>query len=477
MARNPGDSTRFRFTESKVRDLPAPIGARQVRCYDTALPGFCLRVTASGMKVFGVYRKVHGRPMDLTLGRWPGLTVEKARKLAQETMGDIAAGIDPQADKRELREEATLGDLFKDFLELHAKPRKRSWKEDEGLWNRYLVSWRNRRLSAITPADVQAWHGRVGRDHGQGGANRGHSFLRKMFNFARMRGWKGGNPAQGVQRFRERTRERFLDAAELRQFLSALAAEPDRTSRDFFLLALLTGARRSNVLGMRWADLDLDRGLWRIPGEKAKAGDDLVVILAPQVVVLLRERREMVGASPWVLPSPSTRTKTGHFVEPKCAWDRIRGRAELSRLVAMIGEKQRWTPAATEQAQQDAEGEVDRIRGAAFGRRMPKGTDPWAVVLEKYRAQVRALHLDPEHARMRDIRIHDLRRTMGSWQAAAGASLSIIGRSLGHKQVQTTAIYARISLDPVRESVEKATSAMLAVGGPFQIADPGTKPT
>ncbi|MBA2482616.1 MAG: recombinase XerD, partial [Planctomycetes bacterium] len=56
-------------------------------------------------------------------------------------MGDIAAGIDPQADKRELREEATLGDLFKDFLELHAKPRKRSWKEDEGLWNRYLVSW------------------------------------------------------------------------------------------------------------------------------------------------------------------------------------------------------------------------------------------------------------------------------------------------------------------------------------------------
>lgn len=65
---------------------------------------------------------------------------------------------------------------------------------------------------------------------------------------------------------------------------------------------------------------------------------------------------------------------------------------------------------------------------------------------------------------MEDLRIHDLRRTLGSWQAKTGASLAIIGKSLNHKNQATTAIYARLDLDPVRASVEKATSAMLDAG-------------
>ena len=60
--------------------------------------------------------------------------------------------------------------------------------------------------------------------------------------------------------------------------------------------------------------------------------------------------------------------------------------------------------------------------------------------------------------------IHDLRRSMGSWQAATGANLSIIGKTLNHKNVSTTAIYARLDIDPVRESMEKAAAAMLTAG-------------
>jgi integrase len=63
-----------------------------------------------------------------------------------------------------------------------------------------------------------------------------------------------------------------------------------------------------------------------------------------------------------------------------------------------------------------------------------------------------------------DLRIHDLRRTLGSWQARAGASLTIIGKSLGHKSQQATAIYSRLDLDPVRASVEQATAAMIEAG-------------
>jgi integrase len=70
-----------------------------------------------------------------------------------------------------------------------------------------------------------------------------------------------------------------------------------------------------------------------------------------------------------------------------------------------------------------------------------------------------------DRAGLENVRIHDLRRTMGSWQARTGASMVIIGKSLGHKSHQATAVYARLDLDPVRQSMETATSAMLEAGG------------
>jgi integrase len=80
----------------------------------------------------------------------------------------------------------------------------------------------------------------------------------------------------------------------------------------------------------------------------------------------------------------------------------------------------------------------------------PKAT--WRAVLKR--------------AGLEDLRLHDLRRTLGSWQAAGGSSLPIIGASLGHMDSATTQIYARLNLDPVRASVMTATSAMLQAGKP-----------
>lgn len=63
------------------------------------------------------------------------------------------------------------------------------------------------------------------------------------------------------------------------------------------------------------------------------------------------------------------------------------------------------------------------------------------------------------------VTLHDLRRTLGSWQARTGASLAIIGKSLNHKSQQATAIYARLDLDPVRQAVNTATAAMIEAAG------------
>lgn len=74
-------------------------------------------------------------------------------------------------------------------------------------------------------------------------------------------------------------------------------------------------------------------------------------------------------------------------------------------------------------------------------------------------------------AGLSDLRLHDLRRSLGSWAAMSGASLAIIGRALGHKSVDATQIYARLQVDPVREAMEKATSQMLSRAGFNSTAD------
>lgn len=140
----------------------------------------------------------------------------------------------------------------------------------------------------------------------------------------------------------------------------------------------------------------------------------------------------------------------GHLVEPKKGWRRILERAELYQLTEWIAAAKCRTP------EQLRESRVVTNYGRA---------------IKDARAEVRALGKDPTPVRIKDLRIHDSRRTLGSWQAATGASLPMIGRTLAHKNVSTTAIYARLNLDPVRESMQKAATDMMAAGGPLPGAE------
>ena len=196
----------------------------------------------------------------------------------------------------------------------------------------------------------------------------------------------GVNPATGHAIFPTQERERFLQPTELAPFFNALAVEPSETMRDFILLALLTGARRSNVAAMAWADVDLDRAEWRVAGEFMKNGKPQTITLTPEAVEILRARK-LANKSRFVFPS--AKAKSGHIEDPRRAWVRV-------------------------------------LRASA----------------------------------LTDLRLHDLRRTLGSWQARTGASMILIGKSLNHKDQASTAIYARLDLDPVRQSVDRATSAM-----------------
>ena len=150
---------RFPFTKTKLAGLPVPTAGRSVY-YDAQTPALTLRITEKGQRSFYFYRKVKGRPIRHLLGKFPEMSVEKARNACQATSGAVAQGKDPQAERREARHEQTVGGLFAFWLDTHAKQHKRTWAEDERQYNTLLKPWANRRLSTIRKADVQALHAR-----------------------------------------------------------------------------------------------------------------------------------------------------------------------------------------------------------------------------------------------------------------------------------------------------------------------------
>jgi integrase len=382
---------KLNFTKAAIEKLPIPAKG-WIYHYDTKVRGLAIGVSHTGVRSFVVYRKVFGRPERIALGRYPDLTIEQARGKAAEVNALIAKGENP-ADKRRLaRAEMTLGELFTEYLERYARIHKKTWQKDASMFRLYLSSWANRKLSTIRRNDMGALHARVGKEHGHYGANRMLELAQVMFNKAMEWGWGGPNPANGIKAFQEKPRDRFLQADELPRFFQALAEEPNNTIRDYLLTSLLTGARRANVLAMRWADISFERAEWRIP--ETKNGTPQVVALCPEAMQILQARPRN---GDYVFPGPG---RHGHLVEPKKGWARILERAGI-----------------------------------------------------------------------KDLRIHDLRRTLGSWQAKAGASLVIIDKSLNHKSVSITAIYARLDLDPVRESVNTATANMLAAAGVKSVAE------
>lgn len=426
---------RLDLSKGRIDALPPPGDGQRATYRDAKIPGLQLRITPKGVKTFSVFRRTKGgKPERVTIGRFPAMTVEQARKQAAKINLAIESGANPADAKRAHKAEQTFAELFRDFLDRHAKPRKRTWREDKAKYDRHLAkALGSMKLSAIARTDVAAVHSAVTRDGHPTTANRVLALVSSVYGWARSAGLHEGNPALGIRKNPERSRDRFLQSTEIPRFFASLSAEPNETVRDFFLVSLLTGARRSNVLAMKWSEIDFDRAEWRIP--RTKNDDPQTVPLTMEAVGVLKARAER-KSSVFVFPGHGD---TGHLVEPKMGWRRIFDRDELAQIAGMI-----------------------EAAGGTFTRAEAETT---TKALERARALAKQLKLDVTGARMADLRIHDLRRTLGSWQARTGASLSIIGKSLNHKSVQTTAIYSRLDTDPVRESVERATSAILAAAG------------
>lgn len=369
----------------KIIDAAKHPAQGQTFLRDEELRGFAVRITP-GSKTFILEREINGRVRRMSLGRYGPLTVEHARDLAKVKIGEIAKGTDPADDRQTRRKSATFGELEQLYLARHAI-HKKSASNDVTMFKLHLAAWRPRKLTTITKADVSTRHAEMGSTGSTVNANRMVALVRCMFTLAQDWGLHPGpNPASRMKMFKEISRDRFIKPEELPRLWTALQHEPNPFARGAFFVGLLTGARRSEVLSMQWADLDLGQSLWRIP--VTKAGRPHYIPLPIQVVEELLKLPRLEG-NPYVFCG---RWGKSHLINVAQPWKRIRKEAGLT-----------------------------------------------------------------------DVRIHDLRRTLGSWLVAAGASLPLIGKALNHSQASTTQVYARMQLDPVRLALEANAVKMLTV--------------
>lgn len=254
--------------------------------------------------------------------------------------------------------------------------------------------------------------------------------------------YDGYHPCRGMDKFKEKSRSRFVLPDEMPRLMLAMEHESNELVRDFVKLALYTGARRSNVLAMQWPDVHLERKEWQIA--MTKNGEPQTVLLTPEAIEVLERRKKDAQDSKSLFVFPGS-GETGHLVEPRGAWERMLARGTALGLVEALAGK---ATAKTFDYQLALEEAVD----------FP------VQAIERYTplAEKHGLHL--KHYEMRDLHIHDLRRTLGSWLAISGTSLPIIGKVLNHKTPEATKVYARLMVAPVRNAMEEATAAMRRTG-------------
>ena len=125
------------FTVARLTALTPPSKGRTY-IYDAKSP-LALCVTSAGSKTYYVYKWYDGKPSRIRLGKFAELSLDAARDAAKGTIGDIAAGGDPAAMRRSRRQERTLEELWEDWLEVHAKPRKKTWQDDKRQFDKYLA--------------------------------------------------------------------------------------------------------------------------------------------------------------------------------------------------------------------------------------------------------------------------------------------------------------------------------------------------
>ena len=360
--------------------------AKEYTLWDGSLAHFGVRVQPSGIRSFIVQTRAHGRMRKITLGRFPEMGIEKARREAAAVLVRLWGGEDVAPPRK------TKAPLFRDFAARYRERREQRWKPsslrtfDVYLRSRLMPHFGKMRLDAITHERVSAWFDAASTDK-PGAANRAFDILRAMLVAARQWGELGEHvpdACANIVKNPSRLVARFLDRDELERLGAAL----DRRREDHpwpvaaIRLLMLTGARLSEIVNLKWDEI----GEPGDDGMSARLDDSKT---GPRTIWLGPEAAELLAA----LPRPEGRERV--FPENLTS----------QRLYSF-----------------------------------------WCGIREE--------------AGLPGLRIHDCRHTWASQGVMNGVGLTTVGRMLGHRNRETTAIYAHLDDAALRDAAAQAASVI-----------------
>jgi integrase len=418
--------------------------AKRYFVWDQDLKGFGVHIAPSGVKTYVArYRAGGGRSGPIrrfTLGRHGTITAAQARGEADKILADATRNLDPQADRAKKRADITVAQLCDLYVAEGCATKKSSTlATDRSRIDGHIRPLLGaKRVQSITAADIERFQidVKAGRSAappkpsrvalrasgleaaaldavatrrrgdrlprgGRGAASRTMGLLGAIFAFAVRRSLRDGNPVRGIQRDRDRAKQRFLTIPELERLGLALAGALSASERPtirptkkgdhqraagarhgvaVIRLLFLTGARKSEIEGLRWAEIDAERSSLRLPDSKTGAK---VIPIGPAALLVLGA---LAVRSPEAVPSafvfPAEDDPKRHYVGTPRIW------AKVKKMAALEG-----------------------------------------------------------------VRLHDARHTWASLAVSGGHSLPIIGAVLGHRDLRTTSQYAHLAASPVQVAV------------------------
>jgi integrase len=380
-----------KLTDRFLASRKAPALGRTIYT-DSTVPGLTFRVSAptesnsEGRRDWLLrYRPRRQAQKAVALGAYPAISLSLARQRAGAIVAAAKRGIDliateereEQAQRAAQAKARPLADIANEYLD--SVKHLRSWCSIESRTRCHIIpKLGNKPVGEVTRADVVDFLDRLERGEGfRHQVNRCRETLRAIFAYAIERELVTVNPIVGVSKRKVETpRDRTLTADELTALWIAIEKLPE-LPRAYFRVALLTGARRNEVRGMAWSELDLDAGLWRLPAERTKSGRPFELPLSAPVLEMLRT---LPRIGPMVFAFDGKRPMTVHQL-------------------------------------------VERVR---------------------------------RNARLSNVRLHDLRRTLRTGLAELGVSFEVAERVLDHAMPGLQAVYNRHSY-----AAEKRTALVL----------------
>ena len=318
----------LKFSKRTIAILPLTNPNSRYVKRDTVTPHLCVRITQTA-KTFFWEKTIRRQQKRVTIGRFPEINIEQARKQAESIAADYVQGIDVAAEQQAARNELTVEELWQDFKA--NRKRKIPGKESEALnyqWQRHFDEWGDKHLSEISYAKARRLILNI-RKTAPFYANRVQRHGQAMFNHAiKELRWKGDNPFSfALVSEKGRARKVRLQPNDMKVFMAGLEACSE-SMRVLFLSSLYTGRRMGECQAMRWVDLDLESGVWVLPETKSGESQQAIV---PKALIDILVKRQRNAKGSWVFPGPS---KSGHVEEIKKAWNQVREASGIHHLQA-----------------------------------------------------------------------------------------------------------------------------------------------